>query len=113
MLTEQASELGLCVIAIPEIISAFCRLQREKKITPTLLNKLKDAFFNDIEDAMICQLTPEVLKISYQLLEKNNLRSMDALHIASSYIWKSDLFISADIRQLTAAQSFGLKNKAI
>lgn len=114
ILAAQASELGLCVISIPEIISAFCRLKREKKITNAIYGNLKRAFFNDIEDAVISQLSPETLNIAYQLLEHNTLRTLDALHVASAYIWGCNLFVSADNKQLQAAKlSLNLKIKHI
>jgi len=32
---DQATEIGLSAIALPEIVSAFCRLRREDKINDT------------------------------------------------------------------------------
>lgn len=113
VLLSEASELGLSIISIPEIISAFCRLRREKKLTTALFNQLKKSFFSDIEDATICALTPETLNIAYELLEQNVLRTLDALHIACASIWQCHLFVSSDARQLQAAKSLHLKIKNI
>lgn len=106
---DQATEIGLSGIALPEIISAFCRLHREGKITDTQYRQLKSLLLADIEDAAICDLTPAVLAQTISSLEKNVLRGMDAIHIGSAIALKADVFISADKRQLEAAARMGLR----
>ena len=100
---DRASEIGLSGIALPEIVSAFCRLRREGKIDDTQYRQLKSLLLADIEDAAICDLTPEVLARSIASLETNALRGMDAIHIGSAVSLKADVFISADQRQFDAA----------
>ena len=100
-------------IALPELISAFCRLQREGKITDTQYRQLKSLLLADIEDAAICDLTPVVLARAISSLEKNVLRGMDAIHIGSAIALKADVFLSADKRQLDAAASMGLRVVAV
>lgn len=106
---DQATEIILSGIALPEIISAFCRLQREDKITDTQYQQLKSLLLADIEDAAICDLSPIVLAQTISSLEKNVLRGMDAIHIGSAVALKADIFISADKRQLDAAAQMGLR----
>lgn len=106
---DRASEIGLSGIALPEIISAFCRLRREDKIDDTQYRQLKSLLLADIEDAAICDLTPEVLAQSIASLENNVLRGMDAIHIGSAVTLKADVFISADQRQCDAAIRAGLR----
>ena len=106
---DQATEIILSGIALPEIISAFCRLQREDKITDTQYQQLKSLLLADIEDAAICDLSPIVLAQAISSLEKNVLRGMDAIHIGSAVALKADIFISADKRQLDAAAQMGLR----
>lgn len=106
---DQATEIILSGIALPEIISAFCRLQREGKITDTQYRQLKSLLLADIEDAAICDLSPVVLMQTITSLEKNVLRGMDAIHIGSAVALKADVFISADKRQLEAAARMGLR----
>ena len=55
------------------------------------------------------QITPEVVLSSIELLEGNQLRAMDAIHIACAKTLGVDLFVSADHRQLRAADHCGLK----
>jgi predicted nucleic acid-binding protein len=106
---DQATELCLSGIALPEIISTFCRLQREKQITPLQYRHLKTMLMADIADAVICDLTPEVLRSTIAALENNILRGMDAIHIGSAVTLKADIFVSADARQCSAAEQSGLR----
>ena len=107
-LCDRASEIGLSGIALPEIISAFCRLRREGKISDVQSRQLKSSLLTDIEDAAVCDLTPQVLAHAMASLEANVLRGMDALHIGSALTLKADVFVSADWRQCDAAARAGL-----
>ena len=106
---DQATELCLSGIALPEIISAFCRLQRENLISPLQYRHLKTMLMADIIDAAICDLTPEVIRSTVIALENNVLRGMDAIHVGSAVTLNADVFVSADARQCSAAQQAGLR----
>lgn len=106
---DQASELCLSGIALPEIISAFCRLQREKLISAKQYNQLKASLMADITDAAVSDLTPVVIKNAIVALENNILRGMGAIHIGSALALSADLFVSADARQCAAATQAGLR----
>jgi predicted nucleic acid-binding protein len=106
---DRATEIGLSGIALVEIISAFCRLHREARITDTQYQQLKSLLMSDIEDAAICDLTPAVLGHAVSSLETNVLRGMDAIHIGSAIALQADVFISADKRQIDAAARAGLR----
>ena len=110
---DQATEIGLSGIVLPEMISAFCRLHREARITDTQYRQLKSLLLADIEDAAICDLTPAVLGLAISSLEMNMLRGMDAIHIGSAVALKADIFISADKRQRDAAARAGLRVEAV
>jgi len=110
---DQATEIGLSGIALPEIVSAFCRLHREARITDTQYQQLKSLLLADIEDAAICDLAPTVLAQAISSLEKNVLRGMDAIHIGSAVALNVDVFISADKRQLEAAARMGLRVESV
>ncbi len=45
---DQATELALSVIAIPELFSAFCRLKRERKLSAGQYRRLKSDLMADI-----------------------------------------------------------------
>lgn len=109
---DRATEIGLSGIALPEIISAFCRVHREARITDTQYRQLKSLLLADIEDAALCDLTPAVLAHAVSSLETNVLRGMDAIHIGSALALQADVFVSADARQLDAAARAGLHVEA-
>lgn len=110
---DRATEIGLSGIALPEIVSAFCRLKREEKITDTQYRQLKSLLLADIEDAAICDVNPLVLAQAVSCLEANVLRGMDAIHIGSAVALQADVFISADKRQREAAVRAGLRVEAV
>jgi uncharacterized protein len=106
---DQATELCLSGIALPEIISAFCRLHREQGITQIQYRHLKTMLMEDIADAVISDLTPQVMRQAIICLEGNLLRGMDAIHVGSALELSVDCFVSADARQCVAAKQAGLK----
>lgn len=110
---DQATELALSVIAIPELISAFCRLRRERKLSPNQYQRLKSELSADIADAFICDTTAQVIGHSIQALEKTPLRGMDAIHVGAAVVSGADVFISADAKQCVAARALGLKVVAV
>ncbi len=107
-LLRKASQLGLCTILVPEIVSALNRRKREKVLFPSDYRAIKSQLMEDLHDAVVLQLTSAVISHSVKLLETNVLRAMDALHVACALEWKTDLFVTADKRQLIAAQHAGL-----
>lgn len=110
---DRATEIGLSGIALPEIVSAFCRLKRESRITDKQYRQLKTLLLTDIEDAAVCDLTPAVLAQAVSCLETNILRGMDAIHIGSAVVLKADVFVTADERQRDAAARAGLRVEAV
>ena len=106
---EQADEIALSVIVIPELVSAFCRLRRESIIDESQYQTLKTDLLNDITDALLCDTTPEVIAYATHALEKHILRGMDAIHLGAAQVCKADVFVSGDYRQCQAGQALGLK----
>jgi hypothetical protein len=106
-----ASELGLCVLRIPEVTSALNRRLRERLLTPSQYRKAKQRLLEDVRDVDVIQLTPSVIGLAIQILEASPVRAMDALHISCAIEWGADVFVSADARQIAAARRAGLKTK--
>ena len=109
----QAESVLVSSICLPEIISAFARLRREKKISMTQYDKCKRSAVEDFATFQICQLSPEVIRTCIALLERADLRAMDALHVACAIEAKAALFVSSDERQLAAAKKFKLTIKPV
>jgi len=104
----EATELGLSVLCVPEIISALNRRRRERSLTHGQYVSAKRRLIDDVQDADLIHLTPSVVGSSIDVLEGNPVRTLDAVHVASALEWSADLFVSADKRQLTAAKRVGL-----
>ncbi len=110
---QRASQLALCTILVPEIISALNRRRREQILSLREYRTIKRQLLEDIRDAIVLQITPAVISRSVQLLETNNLRAMDALHVACALEWKTEIFATSDKRQFAAAQKAGLLTEFI
>ena len=110
---QEASELALCVIVVPEIISGLNRRLREGALPDRDYRKIKKLLLDDVHDATILQLTPAVISRSVKLLESNVLRAMDALHVSCALEWKADLFVTSDRKQLDAAINSGLRTEYV
>lgn len=110
---ENASELGFCIILVPEIISGLNRLIREHSLTIAEYRKIKKQLIEDVNDATVLQITPSVVACSIKLLESNILRALDSFHIACALEWQADLFLTSDKRQFSAAIKVGLHSEFI
>jgi predicted nucleic acid-binding protein len=106
---DQASELALSVIAVPELVSAFCRLQREGLLSAAQYRSIKSDLLADIADALICDTSPLVVSRAVHALENHPLRGMDAIHLGAAIACEAAVFISADLRQCSAARALGLR----
>jgi len=108
-----ATELALSIVCIPEIISALNRRVRERDLSHQQYEQVKEDLFEDIRDAEVVSLTPEVISTCTTILETSPVRAMDALHIACAVEWGAELFVSADKRQVTAARKAGLQTRLV
>jgi hypothetical protein len=106
---DEASELALSVIAIPELISAFRRLAREGRLTEAQYAQVKRDLRADLADALLCDTSAQVVQRAIDALEAAALRGMDAVHIGAALVSGADVFVSADARQSAAATRFGLR----
>jgi predicted nucleic acid-binding protein len=107
----QATELGLGVICVPEIISALNRRRREHSLTRGQYKAAKQRLLEDVCDADTVNLTPSVIGSAIIVMEAGAVRAMDALHVACALEWDAELFVSSDRQQLSAAGRAGLKTK--
>lgn len=112
-LLQSASQLALCIILVPEIISGLNRRLREQILSVTDYRKVKRQLLDDVHDATVLQVTPAVISHSVKLLENNVLRAMDVLHVACALEWQADLFATADRKQSMAAKNAGLQTEYI
>ena len=109
--SPQAVSLGLSILCYPEILSSLNRRLREGSITSEDYRFAKNRLKDELADVEILHITPEVTEQAGRLLETNVLRAMNALQIACALKWKPDLFVTADLRQVKAADRAGLSTK--
>ena len=109
----EATELALSVLCIPEVLSALNRRRREGSLSARQYKAAKSALVEDVRDAAIVNLTPHVIARCTTILENTPLRAMDALHVACAVEWQTELFVSADRRQIAAAAKAGLRAKIV
>lgn len=107
-LTTSADELGLSILILPESVSTLSRLLRENRLIEADYDSLKMAILADVTDADLCDLTQTVMKYTISCLERSPLRALDAIHVGSACAYRPDLFVSADRRQILAAEREGL-----
>lgn len=110
---KKAKEVILSVICIPETVSAFNRLRREKKIHGDIYHELKEEFSEDVAGATVIGINSSVVETTIKCLEQTAVRALDAIHIGSAIEAGTDLFLSADKQQIKAAKTMGLKSEVI
>jgi predicted nucleic acid-binding protein len=108
-----ATELALSVVCIPEVISALNRRVRERDLSHRQYETAKASMFEDTYDAMIVNLTPDVILTCITMLEANAVGAMDALHVACAVQWGAELFVTSDRRQISAAKKAGLQTRLV
>lgn len=109
----QASELGLSVICVPEIVSALNRRRREGHLATDQYLEAKRRLPDDVRDASIIHITVPVVGSSISVLETSAVRAMDALHIACALEWGAMLFVSSDTKQIEAARQAGMNTREV
>jgi predicted nucleic acid-binding protein len=112
-LCQEATEVALSVLCVPEIISALNRRVREGFLTDREYAEVKQYLSQDIRDAVIVNLVPQVVSACAKILEASPVCAADALQIACALEWETELFASADKRQISAAKKAGLRTKLV
>jgi predicted nucleic acid-binding protein len=112
-LCQEATEVALSVLCVPEIISALNRRAREGLLTDREYTEVKQSLSQDIRDAVIVNLVPQVVSTCTKILEASPVRAADALQIACALEWETEMFVSGDKRQISAARKAGLHTKLV
>lgn len=110
---DKATELAVAVIAVPEVVSAFRRLVRDNRLNETQYAALKADLRADLADALLCEVSPQVVQRAIAALEAHPLRAMNALHVGAALVAGAEVFVSADARQCAAAVQLGLEVVAL
>lgn len=105
-------------IGVVEMISALNRRRREKTLTLSEYQKIRDAFQSDcLNEYSIINIVDNLVVQANQLLEAHPLRAYDAIHLAAAIVVNRQLvsnnftpltFVSADNQLNDAASIEGL-----
>lgn len=110
---QEAEEILLSVLCVPELISGLNRRKREKEISEPHYHELKRRLAADIDQATAIELTPPIIERAIHCMERTSLRALDAIHVASAMESACDLFITADRRQYDAATRLHIRAEEV
>jgi uncharacterized protein len=101
-------------LATVEFVATLARLQREGQLSKADTHLLQGTFLSDRDKAFLSvDLSDSVIVRARSIVVAHPIRALDALHVAcaleaAALLSVRPLFISADIRQLSAAAAEGL-----
>jgi len=104
-------QLVISNLSIPETFSTFHRKRREVLISKKGTSVILRRFFSDITTRFtVTPLDQEHILLSLKLIERQGLRTLDALHLASAQLFRplKITFVCADSELLNAAREEGL-----
>ena len=110
---SKASQVVLSSLCHTELLSAFNRVRREKRINTAQYKQLRTNLEQDLQHAAVLHVSTQVLEQAAELLEQYPLRALDSLQVASAVVSRSSLFVSSDGQQCRAAKAAGLKTRQI
>lgn len=115
---QEQHELYLAHVAGPELLAAFQRKIRTKEISRLKGIRAAKTFRSEWQTQFeIFELTSTIVERAMDLVEQHQLRSYDAVHLATAIevnVWRLSVdmpaatFVSADLEQLRAADALGL-----
>jgi len=113
-IVAEASLVGTSLLAYLEARSAFARRYREGDLTAPGYHIIVEAFAYEWERYFAVRVDEAVLKAAVFLSEKNALKALDALHLASAMALVEStgmpwMFLAADLRLVRAAIAEGLE----
>jgi len=112
LFTDSEILLTISDLTIVELASAFVRLRRMSQIEEDAFNAALARFTLDTKEKLtVARISGETIHSARDLVLKHDLRTLDALQLASVLSIRSDstTFVSADTNLLQAAQSNGLQ----
>lgn len=112
-MVEQADEIAIASICLPETFAMLNRVKHERLINPDQYEQVKASVLKFSDDINILELDQGVISRSIELTEKHIIKGMDAIHIATAINWKADCFLSADRNQAKVSGSCRLQTELI
>lgn len=105
---NQANEVIISILTITEFCSVLVRRKSEKLLSSKEYQLLKQGFIDSVSNLSIVSLEEDIIAQAISVMELTNLRTLDAIQVASAIFVKPNLFLTADDRQARAAAKIGL-----
>lgn len=107
-LLQQASTLAVSAIAVVEATSALRRRRRAGDLDAGACETIRTRLLEELEDMEWVALDEPTIGRAALLVERHDLRTIDAIQLASALASSADLFLCADRLLLAAAALEGL-----
>ena len=112
-LWQEAEDISLSILCVPEVLSACNRLRRERKLDQKGYQAIKDSLLRDIEDTNLVNVVPAIIEGAIRCLEGGTMRTLDAIHVASAMSAECELFVTSDPRQAKGARTMKLSTELV
>ncbi|PZA07274.1 MULTISPECIES: type II toxin-antitoxin system VapC family toxin [unclassified Meiothermus] len=80
---NQASQVGLCYLVLPEIAGATGAMMRDKRISKQQRNQIQNFVINNLKYWLILPVSKRVCDLAFDLCQKHPLKGVDAVHLAA------------------------------
>ena len=91
-----------------ETRAALARGGRDGRLKRTLIGQTMKMYEELWSRIAVIELTPRLAELACEVSESTQLRSLDAIHMASALVVGADIFASADSEMCCAARNFGI-----
>ena len=103
--------LAISELAVTEVLSAVARRKRERELSASHANRIRDALLTDVGSGSFARLdlTPAIHREAERLLLSTDaaLRTLDALHLALAFSGRVNHVLTFDRRMAQAAAVLG------
>ena len=107
-LFASADEVAVSVLCLLECRSALHRLFSSRHLTQATSLQIWETIQVDIKDMEVVELDAGILRATLQIIDRQGVRTLDALQLACALRGRCDLFVTADQRQGQAAEGSSL-----
>lgn len=80
---DQARQVGMCYLAIPEIAGATGSMLRNRRITKKQREHIQNFLTKQLDHWLVLPVSYRVCNLAYELCQKHPLKGGDAIHLAA------------------------------
>jgi predicted nucleic acid-binding protein len=82
-LVHEASIVATSAATNVEMRASLAALRRDRRLTPSAYAAIRKAFASDWDGLVAVEVTADVIRAAGDLAERHQLRTLDAIHLAS------------------------------